>query len=802
MKPVAESNVHWTTESLVRTAVTESRPSRPRLLEPGLLPFVPGVERYRTPGGGGSIISLLAGDEIEFSDHEGGQRCELSVVHPSGDEDFGALGLKAGRKSSAIGALLAAGSDGSHDFSALLAMLDLDPGSLHACEVLGASSRPGEMVTLVAERDAVCIVVVPGAPMKVYEHSPPTDIAITVKRSRVDPGLPASLPPLLADPRLDFRISRASARSYEVKAGDYIQVIDVAGRQCTDFLAFHRADLDRGVERGLDATTTRSLMGAAYPSPGLASKFFDQDMRPLVEVVRDTVGRHDAFLLACGAKYYEDLGYPGHANCSDNFNSVLEQYEIDRRKGWPAINFFNNTSVGPGNLIALEEPCSRPGDYILLRALDDLLCASSACPDDISAANGWNPTDIHVRVYPRTNIFSKSVAYRTTPDAEPRLTRETAFHPRTSLLTRNYVDYRGYWLPSSFIRHGTIAEYYACREKAAVMDLSALRKFEVRGPDAEELLQHVLTRDVSRLAIGQVSYSAMCNETGGMLDDGTLFRFDRDNFRWACGDDYGALWLRNKAKELKLEVWVKSSTDQLHNLAVQGPAARSILREVVRIPPDQTPIAELEWFRFTVGQLDDGSSPPVLVSRTGFTGELGYEVWCHPQHGLLVWDAIRDAGEPWGLAPLGFDALDMLRIEAGLVVAGQEFDDQVDPFEAGIGFTVSLQGKADVDFVGRSALLRRKTQRVRRLVGLELEGNEPAAPRDCVHVGRSQVGIVTSGTRSPILRKNIALCRMVVDYSDLGTEVEVGKIDGHQKRIPATVVRFPFYDPDKKRVRS
>ena len=247
---------------------------------------------------------------------------------------------------------------------------------------------------------------------------------------------------------------------------------------------------------------------------------------------------------------------------------------------------------------------------------------------------------------------------------------------------------------------------------------------------------------------------------------------------------------------------MKSSTDQLHNLAVQGPAARSILREVVRIPPDQTPIAELEWFRFTVGQLDDGSSPPVLVSRTGFTGELGYEVWCHPQHGLLVWDAIRDAGEPWGLAPLGFDALDMLRIEAGLVVAGQEFDDQVDPFEAGIGFTVSLQGKADVDFVGRSALLRRKTQRVRRLVGLELEGNEPAAPRDCVHVGRSQVGVITSGTRSPILRKNIALCRMIVDYSDLGTEVEVGKIDGHQKRIPATVVRFPFYDPDKKRVRS
>ena len=249
--PVAESNANWTTGSLVRTAGAESRPSRPRLLEPGLLPFVPGVERYRTSGGGASVISLLPGDEIEFIDHEGRQSCELSVVHPSGDEDFEALGLKAERRSSAIAALVAAGDKEVHELSALLAMLDLDPDSLHACEVLSASSRPGETVALVAERAAVCIVVVPGAPMKVFEHSPPTEIAIRVKRSAVEPGLPISLPPLLADPRLDFRIGRATASTYAVRAGDYIQVIDVGGRQCTDFLAFHRADLDRGVERGL-----------------------------------------------------------------------------------------------------------------------------------------------------------------------------------------------------------------------------------------------------------------------------------------------------------------------------------------------------------------------------------------------------------------------------------------------------------------------------------------------------------------------------------------------------------------------
>ena len=153
------------------------------------------------------------------------------------------------------------------------------------------------------------------------------------------------------------------------------------------------------------------------------------------------------------------------------------------------------------------------------------------------------------------------------------------------------------------------------------------------------------------------------------------------------------------------------------------------------------------------------------------------------------------------MAPLGLDALDILRIEAGLIFAGYEFCDQTDPFEAGVGFTVPLKSKED-DFVGRAALEKRKASPQRTLVGLELAGAEPAGHGDCVHVGRSQVGVVTSGTRSPILRKNIALCRMAVEYSEIGTEVEVGKLDGHQKRIPAQVVRFPFYDPDKLLPRS
>ena len=192
---------------------------------------------------------------------------------------------------------------------------------------------------------------------------------------------------------------------------------------------------------------------------------------------------------------------------------------------------------------------------------------------------------------------------------------------------------------------------------------------------------------------------------------------------------------------------------------------------------------------------------PVVVSRTGYTGELGYEIFCHPKDALAVLDAVMEAGKPHGLKPMGLEALDMVRIEAGLIFAHHEFTDQTDPFEAGIGFTVPLKSKED-DFVGRAALERRKAAPQRTLVGLELEGNEPAGHGDCVHVGRSQVGVITSGTRSPILRKNIALCRMAVEYAEIGTAVDVGKLDGHCKRIPATVVRFPFYDPDKTRPRS
>jgi aminomethyltransferase len=789
--------------------------ARPRLILPGLIPADPRLERYRVHAGAVTAVELDAGDEITVIDAEGRQRGELTVL-AQGAEDYAALGASADAAATVVRALASrpfsrtgSGVAGRQtaaftgpEVIAALAARGLDPAAARAVGLFGEWSPAGQAAAFTAQRPATAVVAVPGGLMSVSEDNPPTDLLVEVRRAQLRPAREPALPPPLADPVLDLRVDSETALAYQVEAGQYIQVIDVEGRQCSDFLAFDSRRLADGVERGLDATTTRNLMGNAYPQPGLSGKFFDQDMRPLVEVVRDTVGRHDTFALACNAKYYEDMGYPGHVNCTDNFNGQLGPFGIAARRGWPALNFFYNTFFSEANQLFFDEPWSRPGDYVLLRAMTDLVCASSACPDDIDPANAWIPTDIHVRVYPAERRFSMAIAHRVTPDAEPKLTQQTAFQPRWSALTRRTTEYRGYWLPTSFDNHGAIDEYWACREGAVVMDLSPLRKFEVVGPDAEALLQAAVTRNIRKLAEGQVVYTAVCNETGGMLDDATVFRLGADRFRFVGGDEHDGVWLRQLAGRLGLDqVWVKHSTDHLHNIAVQGPKSRDLLRDLVWTPPTQPAFGDLGWFRFAIARIGGPAGLPLIISRTGYTGELGYELWCHPNDAEALWDAVWEAGLSYDLTPLGLDALDILRIESGLIFAGYEFCDQVDPFEAGVGFTVPLKTKED-DFVGREALLRRKASPQRTLVGLELDGNETAGHGDCVHLGRSQVGVITSGTRSPVLRKNIALCRMAVEYSEIGTEVEVGKLDGHRKRIPAQVVRFPFYDPDKTRPRS
>jgi len=769
-------------------------------MRPGIPTLAPGEERYRVPGGGAIAVPVHAGDRVRVVDVEGMQLCEMVAADAMGAIDASIIGARGDSDAGGLKRVLSGNNESARSVRAGIERRGVDLAAAGAVTLFGGESRPGDTSEFTVSRDGVLIVGAPGGAMAADSQATATPLRLHIWRSHLRPLNETILPEPLAEPLQDIRVNSAKARAYFVRAGEYIQIIDVAGRQCTDFQCFAARKLEKGVEHPLDVTTTRSLMGQSYPHPGLRSKAFDQDMEALVEEVRDTVGRHDAFGLACNARYYDDQGYPGHVNCTDNFNAELAPYGIAARKGWMALNFFYNTRIDDQNVLYFDEPWSRAGDYVLLRALTDLVCVSSACPDDIDPSNGWNPTDIHVRTYSDKQRFSRGVAYRMTPDAEPQLTRETAFHPRFSALTRNYIDYRGYWLPK-FSNAGPVAEYWACRQRAVIMDLSPLRKFEVTGPDAESLLQYTLTRNVRKLTTGQVVYTAMCYEHGGILDDGTLFRLGENNFRWIGGDDYGGIWLRELAGKLGLKAWVRSSTDQLHNVAVQGPKSRDILREVIWAPPAQPALEELGWFRFTIGRIGGFDGVPVVVSRTGYTGELGYEVFCHPKDALTVFDAIWQAGQPHGLMPFGLQALDMVRIEAGLVFAGYEFCDQTDPFEAGIGFTVPLKGKNE-DFIGREALLRRSEHPQRKLVGLEMDGDEAVGHSDCVHIGRAQVGVVTSATRSPILQKTIALARLDVAHCELGTEVEVGKLDGHQKRLPARIVRFPHYDPDKTRVRS
>ncbi|MDF0699601.1 DUF1989 domain-containing protein [Rhizobium sp. MC63] len=779
----------------------------PRTVAPSLVrypgtPALPeGTERYRARGGGSVVVRVEPGDCVSVIDSEGGQVCEISFVDEKGRFLATGLGTAFGNSAEDLKAILQEDDESAARTRAALQRRGADLAAAGALSIFGAGSSAGSRAEFTISMKGLLIVAAPAGAMSPEAQDTATPIEIRIKRSLLIRDYAAALPEPAADPIEDIRIRAASAAAYFVRAGEFIQIIDVYGRQCTDFQAFAARKVDKGLDLALDSTVTRTLLGRSYPTPGLPSKAFDRDFEPLVEIVQDTVGRHDAFATACNSRYYDDMGYPGHVNCTDNFNAALAPYGIAGRKGWEALNYFYNTNIDHNNQLYLDEPWSRPGDYVLMRALTDLVCVSSSCPDDIDAANGWNPTDIHVRTFSGKEKFSRALAYRMTPDADAELTRETAFHPRLSALTRDYAEYRGYWLPNRFSSDGPIEEYWACRERAAIIDLSPLRKFEVTGPDAEELLQYCLTRDVRKLSTGQVVYSAMCYENGGMIDDGTLFRLGDKNFRWIGGDDFSGIWLRQQAEKKGFKAWVRSSTDQLHNIALQGPRSRDILKEIIWTAPRQPEIGELEWFRFTVARIGGFEGAPVVISRTGYTGELGYEIFCHPKDALTVFDAVWEAGQPHGLKPMGLEALDMVRIEAGLIFAHHEFTDQTDPFEAGIGFTVPLKSKQD-DFIGREALIRRKEHPRLLLVGLDIQANEAVGHGDCIHIGRAQVGVVTSATRSPVLGKMIALARVDVMHASPGTEVEIGKLDGHQKRLPATIVPLSHYDPQKTRPRS
>ena len=597
----------------------------------------------------------------------------------------------------------------------------------------------------------------------------------------------------------EWRVSRGTAHAYEVKSGQFIQIIDVEGRQCSDFMAMRSSALDSGLERYIDSTVSRTMSRSSYPRPGLFDKFYDQDITPLLSVRQDTVGRHDTFALACTSRGYEERGFPGHINCSDNISAEYSRYGIGSRPAWPAINFFFNTWIDSGTSSLLtDEAWSRSGDYVLLEALTDLVCVSTACPDDVDPINGWNPTDIHVRVYASDESPSlhRSIMWRSRSDDVGVMTRESPVHSRTSSLTSNFGISRDLWVASHYDSTGAIDEYWSCRRSATVQDMSGLRKYDITGPDSELLLQHCLTRDVSRLSTHRGFYTLVCDERGYVLDDGTLFRLEPDVFRLFCGSDDTALHLREHASRLGYRVWIRSLTERLGCLSVQGPKSREIVSSLTFTQPSRPSVDNLGWFGFTIGRLRDRNGIPFMLSRTGFTGELGYEFFCDSSDAPELWDALTSSD----VTPMGSSALEILRIEAGLMMSGSEFGPDIDAFESGLGFAVDFSKSGD--FVGRSALERNSASPRRCLVGLIFGGNDCPSSGDGVFLGREQVGVVTSATRSPELGHSIAMARVATENSELGTSLEVGRLDNQMKRLVCRVGSLPFLDSSRKKVRS
>lgn len=769
---------------------------------PGLPVLPPGVERYPVPGGGTRAIELMAGDQFWVLDREGMQPTEMVFFDASGVSRAGFIGAES---SGAPIGLQTALADGGREGRAVLQALTqsgFDLGQAEAVRLFAEGSAAADHWGFEAERDGLLLLGAVGAAMTPDQSTPLTEVVLYVRRrQRLNEKGEFILPDPLADPVYEYTITPGTAHAYEVKAGQYVQIIDVRGRECTDFNAFKRSDLDKGIETGIDQGNTRSMNGNFHPDPGLYSKYFTTDLEPILSIVQDTSGHHDTFAVACTGRYYEDLGYFGHSNCSDNISTALKPYGIRPRRGWPTINFFFNLVQENLHSFTSGEPWSRPGDFVLLKAETDLVCVNSGCPDEIDPANGWNPSEIHVRVYDQTERFSRSRGYRMTPASLAADTKKTPFHERMAELGAEFITVNGLFLPGSFRTSTLIDEWRACRERVAIMDLSALRKCEIVGPDAEEFLNRVLPRDVRKLGMGGVYYTALCNDAGGMIDDGTLMRMTQLNFRWIGGADASILWLQEQARVSGLRVSVRNSSEQVVNLALQGRHSEAILSALFHPVAGRPSVAELQRFRFTVARHSGDNGLPVLISRTGFTGELGYEIFCAPRDAERVFDLLMAEGKRFGIAPIGMQALDMLRIEAGLPLAGAEFDGRTTPYEAGIGFTVALKSK-ETAFPGRPALEKAAAWGKTQLVTLVFEGGEAPLPHAPVRVGTTPVGRLTSITRSPGLGKVIALAQIDAPHSDPGTQMLVGALDGAQKHLLATTAPLSIFDPERLRAQG
>ncbi|GGF08167.1 aminomethyltransferase [Halobacillus andaensis] len=360
--------------------------------------------------------------------------------------------------------------------------------------------------------------------------------------------------------------------------------------------------------------------------------------------------------------------------------------------------------------------------------------------------------------------------------------KRTPLYPEYKKLGAKTIDFGGWDLPVQF--SSIKDEHHATRQKAGLFDVSHMGEVLVEGEESLAFLQKMLTNDVSKLKPGKAQYTIMCYENGGTVDDLIVYMLDENKYLLvinAANREKDVDWLKQHIDE---EVNVADVSDEYVQLALQGPNAEAALQSLT-----DTKLSEIKFFNFAQDVRFKGVEGEAIVSRTGYTGEDGFEVYLPSGSGPVLWQAILEYGEEHGVQPIGLGARDTLRFEANLALYGQELSADITPLEAGLRFAVKLNKEAD--FIGKEALLRQKEEGLKRkLVGIEMiDKGIPRTGYDVVD-GDKVIGFVTTGTQSPTLGKNIGLALLNTEYTELGTEVSV---QIRKKTLKAKVVSTPFY---------
>ena len=371
--------------------------------------------------------------------------------------------------------------------------------------------------------------------------------------------------------------------------------------------------------------------------------------------------------------------------------------------------------------------------------------------------------------------------------------QQTAFDEAQRQAGATWTDWEGWAWAADF--GDPIAEHHATRKACNLWDESPLRKWDMKGPDALALADVLYTNDMAALEVGQVRYGALCDEQGHMIMDGTIFKYAEDHCFSITSYDSDLDWYKQVAADRGLDVELRDLTAEMPHLQVQGPKVREILGPIT----EGVDIATLRYFRFVPEGVTIGGVP-CMLSRTGYSGELGYELYCAPDRATDLWNAIVEAGTPHGLLPIGLSAIETLRIESGLLFPDIDYFPHVtDPFEARLTNVVKVDKPGD--FVGKEALREIAAKGTARLLsGLRISGDElPEAEAPVLHQG-VEVGVVRSPCQSPTFDMEvIAMATVDRELSVEGQELEVALPSGTAK---ATVGTFPLYDPEKKRPRA